>query len=696
MVAPSALALILPAGMPLATALMIVNQRQVDWLVITPTPNPKEGDQATLIAVAELKQSTVSVVGALAGITVTIIRIFPDRTAHWQSDPVVPKHTDDRRGSDETGTIAPPPTSQLRVVNAALYYADDPPDLVAATSTLALESRYHLRINIGQRHSDSRIATAEALPTPETSEDLPLFISVSSKGQYVVFDAPMQRLSLPPTGDSQSIQLSLTAQQAIDDLPVWINIYYNWTLLQTLELHFKITPVEDDLPAPLLARVSYSRTAGFADLAAIRPKQISCTLTGDGDFYRMSVAWPAEGTNTRREQRGLNVVLPINAASLSNEILQARNTLYDITWQPSYRQGTRGKLAERRESLYQLAVVGNRLYAALFAPSGATAEQAASLAALRTWLETISAEQSLPALQIIHEGMPSGVPWGLLYPEPVNDPNSVDLSKFWGCRYRLEIMTTQLAKNAQQAPSAQQQLQIGGGTYNFRVPIADSVVDVTQQHRAALQAWSDARGNVGLDLREAGDKTSLGPLFSQSDIVYMYCHGHTAKTPDDTSDWLAKFRDQMARLDEGLRSKYSDLLSLSQKEYQPSDPNISDSWLKWNQSLLPLRLLSQWGLKLERKPLVILNMCESAQVLPTLSSGFIPFFSQLGARGILGTECPMLAPFAAAFGQKLIERLGQGEAMGDILPALRRYFIEEERNPLGLAYTYYGDADAKV
>lgn len=693
MVAPSALALILPAGMPLATALMIVNQRQIDWVVITPTPNPKEGDAATLIAVAELKQSNVSVVGALAGLTVTITRIFPDRTVHWQGEAIVTKQNDDRRGDNEG--IEPEPTTP-RVVNAALYYADDPPDLVPPTTTLAVASRYHLRINIGERRSDSRLTDAQALPTPAISEDLPLFISVSSRGEYVVFDAPMQRLSLPPAGDSDSLQFSLTAKQAIDDIPIWINVYYNWTLLQTLELHFKITPVESDLAAPLLARVSYSRTAGFADLAAIRPKKITCKLTGDGEFYRMSVAWPDEGTSTRREQRGLNLVLPINAASLSNEIVQARNTLYDITWQPSYRQGSRGKLAERRESLYQLAVVGNRLYAALFAPSGASAEQAESLAALRTWLETISADQTLPALQIIHEGMPSGVPWGLLYPEPVNDPNSVDLNKFWGCRYRLEIMTPQLAQNAQQAPTAQAQLQISGGTYNFRVPIADTVVDVTQQHREALQTWSTTRGNVALDLRESGDKNSLGGLFGKSDIVYMYCHGHTAKTPDDTSDWLAKFRDQMARLDDSVRSNYSDLLSLSQKEYQPSDPNISDSWLKWNQSLLPLRLLSQWGLKLERKPLVILNMCESAQVLPTLSSGFIPFFSQLGARGILGTECPMLAPFAAAFGQKLIERLGQGEAIGDILPALRRHFIEEERNPLGLAYTYYGDADAHV
>ena len=113
----------------------------------------------------------------------------------------------------------------------------------------------------------------------------------------------------------------------------------------------------------------------------------------------------------------------------------------------------------------------------------------------------------------------------------------------------------------------------------------------------------------------------------------MFCHGHTAKTPDDTSDWIARFKDQMARLDPAVKDKYGDLFKLEREGYQPGDPNIGDSWLKWNSSLLPLRLLSQWGLRMPRKPLVVLNMCESAQVLPTLSTGFIPFFSQIGEGG---------------------------------------------------------------
>ena len=306
----------------------------------------------------------------------------------------------------------------------------------------------------------------------------------------------------------------------------------------------------------------------------------------------------------------------------------------------------------------------------------------------------MAADATRPGIQIIHDNMPSGIPWGLLYPDPVRESSEVDARKFWGCRYRLEVLTPQLAENAQTPPAPRNAVRIVGGTYNFRVPVDDgTVIEVTAEHRKALTAWNNNGGRWSVDLREQADQNSLATLLNDGDVVYMFCHGHTAKTPDDTSDWVARFKDQMAKLSGDIKAKYGDLLKLEKESYQPSDPNIGDSWLQWNSSLLPLRLLSQWSLKLPRKPLVILNMCESAQVLPTLQAGFIPFFSQLGARGVLGTECPMLAPFAAAFGQKLLEKLAAGEKIGDILPALRLHFIEEERNPLGLAYTYYGDAD---
>jgi hypothetical protein len=96
-----------------------------------------------------------------------------------------------------------------------------------------------------------------------------------------------------------------------------------------------------------------------------------------------------------------------------------------------------------------------------------------------------------------------------------------------------------------------------------------------------------------------------------------------------------------------------------------------------------------------RHPIVFLNMCESAQVLPSLSDGFVPFFLQRGARAVIGTECSMNTAFADEFARAFLTLFFQGTAMGDILLALRRHYLRQG-NPLALAYTLYADADLRL
>ena len=698
----SGIALVVPPSLPLNLVIQIAQQRKLTAIVVA--SEIKTNATATLFSLEDLQAAPANTaLSSMIGTAVFIIKILPDKLVEYAD--ALPEISDDpKRGIPPISKggeieLSPSQPSAPRVVNASIYYADGEIEPVPATVSLAVAGVYTLRVNIGARKAESRLPSdAPAIPTPPMDEKgLDLFVALATSGTSLQFASTTQVLHLPHAGDSDEIMFNFTAKEAAADVPLWIHVYYNWVLLQTIELHLAITPTEQDI-TPLATTVQYTRTTGFNDLEALRPNEIVLTMIQTTNAYQLTATWSGDGTGGRRNpKRGLAVSLPINANDLVQAISAARNTLYDTTWQPSYRQGARGKLAERREALYQIAVAGNRLYATLFHPAGATPEQARELEALRVWLEamtTMPVPGQRPAMQIVSQNLPSGIPWGMLYPDAITDPNDVDANKFWGCRYRLEIMTSVLADNAKQPPPARSGINVRGGTYNFRVPNADNVImEVTKDHRQALSDLATQQPKLNLDLRESATQPDLATLLGDSDIVYMFCHGHTAKTQDDTSDWVARFKDQMARLSPETREKYGDLFKLEQQEYQPTDPNIGDSWLKWNSSLFPLRLLSQWNLKLPRKPLVMLNMCESAQVLPTLSAGFIPFFSQIGARGVLGTECPMLAPFAAAFGQKLIEQLANGEKIGDVLPALRLHFIEEERNPLGLAYTYYGDAN---
>jgi hypothetical protein len=88
-------------------------------------------------------------------------------------------------------------------------------------------------------------------------------------------------------------------------------------------------------------------------------------------------------------------------------------------------------------------------------------------------------------------------------------------------------------------------------------------------------------------------------------------------------------------------------------------------------------------------------MCESAQVLPSLSDGFVPFFIRRGARAVIGTECSMNTFFADDFARNFWHCFLEGRAAGEILLALRRHYLRQGI-PLALAYTLYCDADLRL
>jgi CHAT domain len=95
------------------------------------------------------------------------------------------------------------------------------------------------------------------------------------------------------------------------------------------------------------------------------------------------------------------------------------------------------------------------------------------------------------------------------------------------------------------------------------------------------------------------------------------------------------------------------------------------------------------------QPLVILNMCDSAQVAPSLAESFIEFFLTRGARAVIGTECSMRPVFADFAARSLLPALFRGESIGEALRQMRASAVQH-RNLLGLAYTLFGAADAAL
>lgn len=98
-------------------------------------------------------------------------------------------------------------------------------------------------------------------------------------------------------------------------------------------------------------------------------------------------------------------------------------------------------------------------------------------------------------------------------------------------------------------------------------------------------------------------------------------------------------------------------------------------------------VVSQYELK--NNPFVILNACLTSIINPLYTSSWAEKLWERGARGVLATDFRVPDWFAASFSEVLYRHLLSGMPIGETLLTTRRYFWNEQRNPLGLAYSLY-------
>jgi hypothetical protein len=99
---------------------------------------------------------------------------------------------------------------------------------------------------------------------------------------------------------------------------------------------------------------------------------------------------------------------------------------------------------------------------------------------------------------------------------------------------------------------------------------------------------------------------------------------------------------------------------------------------------------------LESHPLVFINACESGELTPNFYDGFVPYFLAKGARGVIGTECKTPGLFASEWAKAFFDELFAGKSLGQVVLELRKRFLAEHNNPLGLLYGVHCDTDTVV
>jgi hypothetical protein len=408
------------------------------------------------------------------------------------------------------------------------------------------------------------------------------------------------------------------------------------------------------------------------------PRLLSMNVTSVRQGYRFEFIF--------RERNGdvikVPVVRDIRAADLDNLLIKVRDFWTDLvitnySAQLSVARATFGKYISR------LADLGVEAWSMLFGTR--YADQSGASESLGELLASMELTEGTH-VQITYSDAYSDFifPWSILYP-PIQDSSSAaDPLRFWGARYQIEQVKAGPKRDALNDEPVSVLFALDPGFGN-----SDAQKELFEKYRAA----------AGDRLRITSPISDQQTLFKElvcdpsAHLLYFYCHGYASTRqgvlrPDGVQ--LLKRRIEAMPADSQERQALETLLTLTAKMGDESWMYVGGSEIK--ESKLKLQRFFE-----KRRPIVFLNMCQSADLVPSMSGGLVRVFLDHNASAVIGTESPMTAVFANAFGEAVLDGVFGGDDIGTALWKARRRFLGDDlRNPLGLAYTLYGRATARV
>lgn len=570
------------------------------------------------------------------------------------------------------------PEAAPRFVN--LWFADAAQERLEKARALTLGKTYHLALQIGQLLAQSIIdweqtpGGAKAIVEPQ-EKNAYLYVSVFSEDFHV--PEPTKALQLPQKGETEVLHFEIEPQRRSrgrdDKAKLEVCVYYRAYLVQTFEVGVEVGADETARSkTPQTARLAHYRTASFPAMEQLAPRDLSLTITRAGpDGYRFTFLVDPDPDDPGAAEKAIKLACHVDLTrdELTHLITKARRQLYNVVRIYDLIEEKDAKASAK--ALRALAQVGRQLYLRLFKLKDAET--------LAQWLKT-----SLPAgstIQIVNRAKDFVFPWSLIYTAPPWDEAApLDVEPFWGWRYQLAVTTDDLVDTYR---AAGEEIDTGEGLQAF-FGLYERLAGADEQY--------DYFDRLGIEAIESRNEAVAALKQTAPHLVYFFCHGYTEKMANDIQlddDLLREFirltADKQQSGDESTSEHLDDLF------------DVSDSWMRLSWSKLPLTMLREelQGTTLTAHPLVFLNMCQSAQVLPSLSGGLLPFFVEKGARAVIGTECSMDMRFGDRFARSFLDSFLDGQPAAKILWQLRQEGLRQG-DPLALAYTLFGDADVRV
>jgi HEAT repeat protein len=526
-----------------------------------------------------------------------------------------------------------------------------------------------------------RLAVAE-LP-PETGE-AKLVVVAEARGGLSVAE-PVARLTLPAERDSTAnAWFRITAQSAsvsADALgEIRLRVYYQLSLLESAVIRaevvseFRAERSALDLDLPIVIKHDQIER-GYVGLPGESARSLHISVGRQGTGYALEFIWKDSEGNILT----LSAPATLTSAELSDLLGDVRQALLKVTMGDTYADNLKGSANQYLATMRNLAAVGQRLYIALFRRK----RSSAIFAVGQLLLAMPPALGSVIQISVRDDASDFLFPWALLYDGelPEEQWELPDPDGFWGLRYCIE----------QRLPGTQRRLSPRPRPRPMRMAFMlwDQFRN-TAEHRAMIEVL--ARGHRD-EL-----KVSLPPITRESDamkalqatdpndIMYFYTHAHIRRRPHSGPDAFTK---AFLSLPENAAARKSFRQAYDRAIADAAEP----SWIGLTYGRLKLDELYKEEINFANSPLVILNACESAELTPALSGeSFVGFFLDRGAATFLGTECTMTVTFAHPFGEAVLSEIAAGATIGAAVLAARRHFTTKLRNPLGLAYSLYGNA----
>jgi hypothetical protein len=557
------------------------------------------------------------------------------------------------------GPPAPPPPGELPVVSEPAAAETAPAgrwisaeiDDHKRDEPLAVGELYTIAFGVDVERRENAVGDApveEGIIFPDGVSEVEL--TVELHGDDFEINALKQSFTLQRTGRSRGkAQFEITPKhEGRSTLTATIHKERNFVQQITITLSVGAANAEP----PVTTSVSRPRSA----VTEIQRREVMMVMTP---------AVPSGYDFMARDEQGIKTAhLEVEPDELASAITTARDALLGVVQYAN----------ENGEDVFQtqlditpkdteaalgiMARAGARLFQVLFKHAGGSQDATA----VGAWLRDLAPDGGKPmSIQVMSKRAP--VPWALLYVGDVGPKAKLDWNNFLGLRHVIE-----------QLPIVDQ-LGQGGVAIASDKPVLEVSVNLNRSIDGEMRStwvkdqetyWTETQGKrarLRVTARTQRDEflTALSDDATADQILYFYGHAESAAL--------------------GAKGG-ADASSLV----------VSDGRV----TLGELNTSAPTDIKLRGNPLVFINACESAELSPLFYDGFVPYFMGKGARGVIGTECRTPGLFAAEWARRFFERFLAGEPLGAAFLALRREFLEQHGNPLGLLYAVHCDGDTQV